>query len=196
MHRRLAEVLTIMVILGVSELSMAAIGTARARSVADGLRPLVETSARRLAIAEAVALSKWDSRTAVEDTLREAQVLARAVADGTARGLDQRAVTNFFRAQIEANKLVQYTLLSAWQRRGGPPPHGSIDLATTIRPQLDHVETELMTELVNTAAIRASADCPVGVAKAVTAHLAAHQYDLGPLEVIALDRALAATCTL
>ena len=36
-------------------------GAARARSAIDQLRPLVETSAHRLDIAEEVALAKWDS---------------------------------------------------------------------------------------------------------------------------------------
>jgi chorismate mutase len=40
------------------------------------LQRLVEASAQRLVIAEQVALAKWDSGTPVEDTSREAQVIA------------------------------------------------------------------------------------------------------------------------
>ena len=63
-------------------------GAARAQSAIDQLRPLVETSARRLVIAEQVALAKWDSGAAVADAPREAQVIIGAVKDGQSTGLD------------------------------------------------------------------------------------------------------------
>jgi chorismate mutase len=94
-------------------------------------------------------------RNAVEDASREAQVIASAVKAGERRGLDQASVSNFFRAQIEANKLVQHTLLASWRRLGKAPDHTPVNLASTIRPRLDHLETEPITELVNTAGIRA-----------------------------------------
>ena len=46
-------------------------GSAYPQDAIDKLRPLVETSARRLAIAKQVALAKWDSRAPVEDASRE-----------------------------------------------------------------------------------------------------------------------------
>lgn len=82
------------------------------KNAKDKLQPLVETSARRLAIAEQVALAKWDTGTPVEDAAREAQVIASATKAGESRGLDPASVSNFFRAQIEANKLLQYSLLA------------------------------------------------------------------------------------
>ena len=78
----------------------------------DTLEGLVETSARRLAIAKEVALAKWDSGAPVEDAPREAQVIASAVKDGAAIDLEPASVESFFRAQIEANKVVQYALLA------------------------------------------------------------------------------------
>jgi chorismate mutase len=50
------------------------IGTsaARGQTAVDRLQSLVETSARRLLIAQQVALAKWDSGTEVEDLPREA----------------------------------------------------------------------------------------------------------------------------
>jgi chorismate mutase len=172
-----------------------AIGVARAQSAIDKFQPLVETSAGRLAIAEQVALAKWDSQAAVEDAPREAQVITGAVKYGESRGLDRTLVSNFFRAQIEANKIVQYSLLADWHRVGTAPAHKPVDLATAIRPALDRLQIELVTELADTAAIRASAACRADVAKAVGRYLAAHKHDAGPLQAIALDRALAATCT-
>ena len=84
-------------------------GRAYPQRAIDDLQPLVETSAQRLVIAEQVALAKWDSGTAVEDAPREAEVMTSAIRAGESRGLDQGLVSNFFRAQIEANKLVQYS---------------------------------------------------------------------------------------
>src|SRR5712675_1481867 len=70
------------------------ISAARGQDAIDRLHPLVETSARRLLIAEQVALAKWDSGAAVEDLPREAQVIRDAVTDGVSRGLDPTSVSN------------------------------------------------------------------------------------------------------
>jgi chorismate mutase len=109
--------------------------------------------------------------------------------------LDQAAVSNFFRAQIEANKLVQYSLLAEWRRVGQVPDHTPVNLAETIRPELDQLETALIAELAETAGIRASESCRTEVAKAVGKYVSAHKGKFSPLRAIALDRALAASCT-
>ena len=172
-----------------------AVGRAYPQDAIGKLQPLVETSARRLAIAEQVALSKWDSGAAVEDPSRETQVISNAVRAGESRRLDQTAVSSFFRAQIEANKLVQYSLLAEWRRAGKAPDHTPVDLASTIRPQLDEVDTALIAELEQSTAILGSASCRVEIAKAVGGYVSAHKNSLGPLKAIALDRALATACT-
>ena len=169
-------------------------GVALSQNTHDPLQGLVETSSRRLVIAKEVALAKWDQGTPVEDVPREEKVIASAVKDGAAVGLEPASVESFFRAQIEANKVVQYALLADWRRSGTAPTHAPINLVVTIRPQLDQLQTALVAELKNTSAIRASAGCPTEVAKAVGEYVLAHPHDLGPLEEIALDRALAATC--
>jgi chorismate mutase len=171
------------------------IGAGHAQSAIDQLQPLVETSARRLVIAEQVALAKWDSGAAVEDAPRETQVIMGAVKDGASRGLDPTSVSSFFKAQIEANKMVQYSLLADWHRSGKAPAHAPINLVATIRPELDKVQTALIAELGDTATIRTSTTCPADVAKAVRKYVSLHKDDVGPLRAIALDRALAATCT-
>jgi chorismate mutase len=171
------------------------IARASAQSTIGRLQPLVEVSARRLAIAEQVALAKWDSHAAVEDPHREAQVVMSAVKDGESKGLDGKFVAEFFRAQIEANKLVQYSLLAQWHRTGSAPAHKAINLDTAIRPELDKLQLELIRELAETKEIRTSPACPIYIAKAVGKYLQAHKRDDGTLQAIALDRALAATCT-
>jgi|HubBroStandDraft_5_1064220.scaffolds.fasta_scaffold03992_6 chorismate mutase len=158
------------------------------------LRPLVETSAQRLHIAERVALAKWDSGAAVEDGAREAKVIQSAVKDGNALGLDSTQVEAFFRAQIEANKLVQYSLLADWRRVGRVPVHAPVDLVKEVRPQLDEIEKRLIAELSDTLSVRSATSCSLNVAKAVGEYVDAHKLKANSLDAVALDRAMAATC--
>jgi chorismate mutase len=175
-------------------LTIIAEATSYPQTGTDHLQRLVGASAQRLVIAEQVALAKWDSGTPVEDTSREAQVIASAIREGESRGLDQASVSNFFRAQIEANKLVQYSLLAEWRRVGKVPNHTPVNLANTIRPQLDQVQTTLIAELAETVVIRANASCRTDIAKAVGKYVSAHKDSFSAPEAIALDRAMAATC--
>ena len=170
------------------------LGTAWAQDASEKLQTLVETSARRLAIAQQVALAKWDSQASVEDAAREAQVITGAAKDGESRGLDRAFVVHFFAAQIEANKLVQYSLLANWRRVRMAPAHRPINLAATIRPELNELQRDLIKELADTTAIRGSAACQADTAKAVGKYLAAHKQDAGALQEIALDRAMAVNC--
>jgi chorismate mutase len=169
-------------------------GNVYPQDLIDRLQPLVETSARRLAIAEQVALAKWDNGAPVEDASREDHIIVSAIKAGRSRGLDPTSVSNFFRAEIEANKLVQYSLLAEWRREGKAPDHAPVDLGRTIRPELDEVDKALITELEESTDIRASASCRIEIAKAAGKYVSAHKNSLGPLKAIALDRALAAAC--
>jgi chorismate mutase len=171
-------------------LTITATSAARGQSAIDQLLPLVETSARRLLIAERVAFAKWDSGAAVEDLPREVQVIKGAVRDGDSRGLDPTSISNFFTAQIEANKVIQYSLLADWRRSGRAPAHAPIDLVATTRPELDRVQAALIAELADPLAIRASTTCHADVAKAIGKYVLVHKHDVGPLQSIALDRAL------
>ena len=161
----------------------------------DGVSANFGVSARRLAIAQQVAFAKWDSGAPVENASGEEHVIVSATEAGQLRGLNQTSVSNFFRAQIEANKLVQYSLLAEWRREGRAPDHTPVDLASTIRPELDEVDKALIVELEKSAAIRASRSCRVEIAKAVGRYVSAHKNRFGPLRDIALDRALVTACT-
>jgi chorismate mutase len=175
-------------------LAMSWISTSPTESSVDKLQPLVETSARRLELATQVALAKWDSGAPVEDATREAQVIEAAVSEGEAKGLDRPFVSKFLTAQIEANKLVQYSLLADWHRTGAAPAHKPVDLAATIRPELDQLQREFISELVDTAVVRDSAECATVTAQAVGKYVAAHRQGVRSLQAIALDRAMAANC--
>ena len=174
----------------------AGVGTACAQSAVEQLQPLVETTAQRLVIGEQVALAKWDSGKAVEDAPREAQVIEGAVKDGVAKGLDEASVSKFFTAQIEANKFVQYALLSEWYRAGKAPEHAPVDLLKVIRPELDEVQKALIAELVDTSAIRRSKTCHADLAKAIGRYVSTHAQGDGPINAATLDRSLAGACAL
>lgn len=169
--------------------------TSYAQNGKDKLQPLVETSGRRLAIGEQVALAKWDSGMPVEDAAREAQVLASATKAGESRGLDPAWVSNFFKAQIEANKLLQSSLLAEWRRLGKAPDHTPVSLARAIRPELDKVDAALIAELTEAAEIRASTSCRTDIEKAVGTYLSPHKNSFSPVKTTALNRAMAAVCT-
>ena len=176
-------------------LSIYAPTSAYARVESEHLQELVELSGRRLVIAEQVALAKWDNGMPVEDASREDHVIGSATQAGESRGLDPTSVSNFFRAQIEANKLVQYSLLADWRREGRAPDHTPVDLATTIRRELDEVDKALIAELAESKVIRARASCRTDLAKAVGKYALAHRKQFSSLKAIALDRALATACT-
>jgi chorismate mutase len=161
----------------------------------DPLPSLVETSAQRLLIAEKVALAKWDSGATVEDPPREAQIIQTAVKEGNAMGLDSTQIEGFFRAQFEANKLVQYSFLADWQREDRTPVHAPVDLAKEIRPRLDEIEKRLIAELSGTVAARSAKTCHLDVAKAVGEYLDAHKLKADLRDAVALDRPMASTCT-
>jgi chorismate mutase len=180
----------------VAAFAIGGMGTAYAQSAVEQLQPMVETTAHRLMIGEQVALAKWDSGKVVDDTPRETQVILSARKDGVAKGLDEASVSNFFKAQIEANKFVQYALLADWYRAGKAPEHAPVDLLKVIRPQLDEVQKSLIAELVDTAAIRTSKTCHADVAKAVGKYVSTHAHGGGPINAATLDRSLAGACTL
>jgi chorismate mutase len=178
----------------IAVMAMNSVCNGTAQAVVNQIQPLVETSARRLNLAQEVAFAKWDNGTAVEDPPREEHVIASAVSEGKTEGLDPAVVSRFFRAQIDANKVVQSSLLATWHRAGKAPDHQTKDLTTTIRPQLDEIQKQLIEELVSTAPVRASSTCRLDLAKAVSGYLTTHQLSAVDVQATALKQSLAAFC--
>ena len=175
-------------------LTLGASALSHAASIADSVDALVASSAERLTIAEQVALAKWDSKGRVEDPPREAVVIDKAKEAGAARQIDADWVAAFFRAQIEANKEVQYAQLAAWHRAGAAPAHQPVDLAHDIRPRLDMLQTQFIRQLAAAAPLRMAADCNAQVAQAVGNYAIDHNLELDSARVAALDRAMAGFC--
>jgi chorismate mutase len=153
---------------------------------------LIEAVSVRLTIADQVALIKWDTGTPIEDLRREQSVIAAAVRSAAAHRLSGTYAAAFFADQIEANKLIQYGLLVNWRRSGSAPQVPRADLQTTIRPELDALDTRLLQALSAVAPLRSAPDCVSALAR--SAHTYAIEHDFDALHTVALDRALARVC--
>ncbi|MEI7053886.1 MULTISPECIES: chorismate mutase [Pseudomonas] len=141
-------------------------GAAEPPVSSESLRPLLTTLNERLNIGDLVALTKWDSGKPIQDSPREAQVIANARTLATEHQLDPEEVAQLIAAQMEANKLVQYGLLAQWQAAGAAPDTPRPDLAGQIRPRLDELQTRLLRQYADFAPHRRDPDCPVWLAKA------------------------------
>ncbi|RON52487.1 chorismate mutase [Pseudomonas frederiksbergensis] len=153
------------------------------------LQPLLVTLNERLNIGDLVALTKWDSGKPIQDSPREAQVIANAKQLATDRKMDPEDVGQLLAAQMEANKLVQYGLLAKWQAAGKAPDTPRPDLAKQIRPRLDELQNRLLQQYADFAPFRNDPSCANWIAKA-RASLATD-----PLHELALIRATGELCT-
>src|SRR5260370_32852032 len=154
--------------------------------------PLFDATFGRLQIARQVALAKWDSHQAIEDPVRETVVISNAATQAAAQGLSHTFAVRFFSDQIEANKVVQYGLLSDWRRAGKAPDEPRPNLVEDIRPRLDRLQADFIQQLVATQGARKERDCPTRIARASSLYAAEHHLDAR--YVVAFDRALARVC--
>jgi chorismate mutase len=152
------------------------------------LQSLLSTLNERLNIGDLVALTKWDSGKPIQDSPREAQVIANARTLAAERKLDPEDVAQLIAAQMEANKLVQYGLLAKWQATGAAPDTPRPDLGKQIRPRLDELQSRLLQQYADFTPYRRDPNCPVWLAKARSGltHDALHE--------LALTRATGELC--
>jgi chorismate mutase-like protein len=119
----------------------------RAAPGAISLDPLLRAIGERLALMPEVARYKWNTRTAIEDPAREQHIIDGLQQEARALGLPAAWAEKFFRAQIEAAKLVQHEHFARWQQAGAEPFPEVADLATVTRPRLDALTARLLREL-------------------------------------------------
>ncbi|WAB98495.1 chorismate mutase [Pseudomonas putida] len=110
-------------------------------------QPLLSSIEQRLDLATSVAVHKWDHHLPVEAPERERQVLSGVQQMAPDYDLSPERAAAFFADQIEANKLIQYTLRDRWAMLGQRPPAKPLDLANQIRPRLDQLQATLLFEL-------------------------------------------------
>jgi chorismate mutase-like protein len=94
-----------------------------------------------------VARYKWNTGVAIEDPPREQALLLSLRDKAVSLGLPQQRVDDFFLAQIEAAKQLQHELFARWKREGRKEFVGIADLATSIRPGIDAVTTQMLQTL-------------------------------------------------
>ncbi|WP_410607889.1 chorismate mutase [Amycolatopsis sp. lyj-109] len=165
--------------------------TAPASASNPSLLRLTDLAAQRVAIADQVAAAKYGTPSPIDDPAREQQIYDSVAARAPGLGLDPAAAVRFFRAQIEANKLVQRGLYARWDAHPAEAPTSRPDLGR-IRPVIDGLNTGLLTELAATTPAREARSCPV--AQLVTAEVVDVFHRFDALHARALGEATSATC--
>ena len=158
----------------------------------DQLDGLTELVVQRILIADDVAASKYFSGKPVDDPVREQQILTAVRASAVQLGIDPDETAAFFRAQIEASKVVQRGLLAYWAAHPDKAPTTGPDL-NVIRQKLDALTTQLLTELVRVDNLRHTG-LPCDIALIVADATTAARHHLDPLHREALRTASTATC--
>ena len=108
---------------------------------------LLELIARRLSYMNDVARNKWNSGAPIEDLPREREIIDGLAREAPQYGVDPALARDFFRAQIEASKIIQRTRFAEWKAQGQAPFKSLPDLRESIRPALDALTPELMRAL-------------------------------------------------
>jgi chorismate mutase-like protein len=118
-----------------------------------GLQPVADVSRltslieERLTVMIDVARAKWNTGSAIEDPLREQQLLADVAAQAQKEGIPTGWAQHFFRLQIEAAKEVQYCLFAQWAARKQSTFQQVPDLKSDLRPKLDRLTADLLAVL-------------------------------------------------
>lgn len=113
----------------------------------DPFGPLAELAVRRVMLSDLVAAAKFGTGQQIDDPVREQQIIDAVVAESVRRGMPSEPPARFFRAQIEASKIVQNGLFKRWARHPGERPARTPDLATEVRPQLDLLTEQILGQL-------------------------------------------------
>jgi chorismate mutase len=108
------------------------------------LDALVDLVVERLSLARDVAATKYGSGGPIDDPIREQQMLQSAGCALNVSALSHRMGMQFFRDQIEANKVVQRGLYHRWHRHPEEIPAANPDLAAEVRPKLDRVTAQII----------------------------------------------------
>lgn len=103
-----------------------------ADTMSNGIFELIN---QRLTYMQDVALFKATNHRAVEDLTREKQVLEKALVNAQQAGLQPDSIADFFQAQMDAAKAIQYRYRAEWLS-ASPENKKHRDLASEVRPRL------------------------------------------------------------
>lgn len=118
-------------------------------AAANSANTVFELIGERLSHMEAVALYKAKHQRAIEDTNREAIVVAKAIANADLIGLDGESTARFFQAQISAAKAIQYRYRAQWMSQPNLEDLKIKDLDNEIRPALIKLGNEISQSIQN-----------------------------------------------
>ncbi|MBC3907850.1 gamma subclass chorismate mutase AroQ [Undibacterium umbellatum] len=149
---------------------------------------------QRLDVAQDVAMYKWNAKAAIDDPVREQQILDALAKQAPQYGLEPKLAQDFFAAQIIAGKMIQTALFKEWTSKSQAPFSDPPDLKTQIRPALDRLTIELLTALAAAQPVLQDKDSQqelelaatnssvrAGVSQTVPGYAAAWQQALGVL---------------
>jgi chorismate mutase len=101
----------------------------------------------RLRLADDVARNKWNRGAPIEDAVRENAIVEEVGAGASRYGITPDLARQFFRAQIEASKVIQRARFAEWSTARQPKFERVADLQADIRPALDALTPQLLTAL-------------------------------------------------
>ncbi|MET9633094.1 chorismate mutase [Lentzea sp. NPDC006480] len=155
---------------------------------------LTDLAVRRIEVADLVAAAKFGTSQPIDDPAREQQVLDTVRTKAAALGLNPENAARFFRAQIEANKLVQRGLYARWTEHPEEVPRHKPDLGTEVRPILDRLTTDILAELKDTEQLRRpTLKCEIHATIAARSAVVLHHLDR--LHENALTEAMGPVCS-
>jgi chorismate mutase len=125
----------------------------------------------RLGYMDDVARNKWNSGAPIEDLPREREIIEGLGRQAPAYGLDATIAKDFFRAQIEASKMIQTARFAEWRAQKHPPFANIPDLRDRIRPALDALTPQMMEALAAALPVLKAPDGAALVAARVNAIL-------------------------
>ena len=114
-----------------------------ADTMSNGIFALIN---QRLTYMEDVALFKARNHRAVEDLTREQQVLEKALVDAQQAGLQPDSIADFFQAQMDAAKAIQYRYMAQWLS-ASPENKKYRDLASEVRPRLLELGDQIVIQI-------------------------------------------------
>ncbi|MFJ2114557.1 MULTISPECIES: chorismate mutase [unclassified Streptomyces] len=157
----------------------------------NGLLPVAELSAQRLAIADLVAAAKWGTAGPIDDPAREQQVLDTVARQADELGADPAATVRIFRDQIEANKDVQRALHRRWDADPAKAPTEKPDLAV-VRVEINRVNDSLVRAIADSAQERSASHCEGTLL--LSAARVRNEEHLDLVHTAALGRSLRSVC--
>ncbi|MET3020116.1 gamma subclass chorismate mutase AroQ [Flavobacterium hydatis] len=102
---------------------------------------------KRLEVAVLVAKSKWNTKSPIDDPVREKIILDSVKNKAKKMGIDENLALDFFQAQFVAGKMIQRQLHGKWKAENREPFKPTVDLKTQVRPVLDSLTPLLLLEL-------------------------------------------------